>query len=90
MAKKNTAASKPKSRASSQSASHEVRSVSAVKWISTGQLALKSGLCIQTIRNDIERGKIIAHQTRSGRHIISREEAERYLLENGYAAVSFN
>jgi len=64
--------------------------VSATRWIGTGQLALRCGVSIQTIRNDIERGKIIAQKTGTGRYIIPRTEADRYLLENGYAASSPN
>jgi excisionase family DNA binding protein len=115
MAKKNTAASKPKSRASSQKSSGFLppsvaqkisvpvkqiappksapkggRSVAVARWVGTGQLALRCGLTSQTIRNDIERGKIIAHQTGSGRYVISRAEVERYLIENGFASNSSN
>lgn len=64
--------------------------VSTTRWIGTGQLALRCGVSIQTIRNDIERGKILAQKTGTGRYIIPRTEADRYLLENGYAASSPN
>ena len=62
-----------------------VRPVSSARWIGTGQLALICGVSGQTIRNDIERGKLMARQTGSGRYVIPRAEADRYILENGYS-----
>ena len=62
-----------------------IRPVSAARWIGTGQLALRCGVSSQTIRNDIERGKIMARQTGSGRYVIPRAEADRYILKNGYS-----
>jgi hypothetical protein len=54
------------------------------RWYATGQMALHCGVSVQTIRNDIDRGKINANKSISGRFIIPRSEVDRYMLENGY------
>jgi len=54
------------------------------RWYGTGQMALRCGISTQTIRNDIDRGKINAKKTGSGRYVIPRAEVERYMEENGY------
>jgi hypothetical protein len=75
-----------RARARSRSARNKiVRSGSAMKWIGTGDLALRCGVTSQTIRNDIERGKLTARQNGAGRYVIPRDVAEKYIYENGYA-----
>lgn len=65
--------------------SAQTRPVKTLRWVGTGQLALNCGISPQTIRNDIERGKLHGRQTGTGRYLISRLEADRYMVENGYA-----
>jgi hypothetical protein len=67
-------------------ANGEVRPTHEMKWFNSSRLALKCGVTPQTIRNEISRGHLAARQTRSGRYVISRVEADRYMVENGFAA----